>query len=129
MTIKSQIEEIFKEPVKENDIEAIALTSKNGIPIASYVEKKDEHESFSTLSATILGASEVIFSALEKKQPVDIIIRSDESILFIQENSSDSVLSMMGKSEDEERLIEIMDDISKKLKEIREGSLEIEVKK
>lgn len=60
---------------------------------------------------------------------MDIIVRSDESILFIQENSSDSVLSMMGKSEDEKRLIDIMDDISKKVKEIREGSLENEVKK
>ncbi len=129
MTIKNQIEEVFKEAVEKNDIEAVALTSKNGIPIASFIKKEGENESFSTLSATILGASEVIFSAFQKKHPEDILVRSDESILLIKENTPDSVLSMMGRAEDEKELLKIIDSISKKVKDIRQNSPGMEVGK
>ncbi|MFO7792476.1 MAG: roadblock/LC7 domain-containing protein [Candidatus Saliniplasma sp.] len=129
MSTKKDIEKIFKHSTEENDIEAIAMTSKNGVPIASYMEKKEEHESFSTLSATILGASEVIFSAFNKKGIDNIFIGSDESILLIKEATSDSVLSLMGKSEDKEDLLKMMDEIVDKVKDIGGDSSKFEVTK
>ncbi|MGM0404821.1 MAG: roadblock/LC7 domain-containing protein [Thermoplasmatota archaeon] len=127
MAMKKDIEEVFSKSIEKYDIGALALTSKNGIPIASKLKKENEHESFSTLSATILGASEVIFSAFEKNQPEDILVKSNDSLLLIKETSSDSVIALLGNIKDEDELIEALDDISDKVKEIRENSSKIEV--
>ena len=101
-------------------MKAIALTSKNGIPIASMVEKKGEHESFSTLSATILGASDVIFSSMENDEPENIIIDSQDAVLMIKEVADDSVLSLLGDVEDKDSLKDKIDEIKNKIEEIRE---------
>lgn len=127
MSMKKDLEELFKKSIEENDIEAVALTSKNGIPIASELENDREQESFSTLSATILGASEVIFSAFGKDQPEDILIKSKGSLLLIRETTSDSVIALLGRLEDEEKLIKIMDEVYNEVKRIREASSKIEV--
>lgn len=127
MTIKKDIKILFKNSVEEYPIEAIALTSKNGIPIASQVKKDKERESFSTLSATILGASEVIFSAFEKDQPEDILIKSKDSLLLIKETTHDSVLALMGKLKDKDELNEVINEISYEVEKIRGKSSKTEV--
>ncbi len=129
MAMKRDVEELFENSIEANDIHAIALTSKNGIPIASKLKEGNEHESFSTLSATILGASEVIFSAFKKEQPDDILIKSNDSILLIREIKSDSVLALMGKLKDKDKLIEVMGNISKEMEDIIENSPKFEVAK
>ncbi len=129
MTMKNEVEEVFKQTTEGSDIEAIALTSKNGVPIASYMENREEHESFSTLSATILGASEVIFSAFDKGSIEEISIDSNESILLIKEATPDSVLSLLGNSEDKEILLKEVEKIADKVKDIGGHSSEIEVTK
>jgi len=87
------------------------LISKNGVPIASHLEDKKINESFSTLSATILGANEVIFSEFERKEPELIIGRSEDSILLIKEIDSNTVLSVLADSDNKEEMIEKMDEI------------------
>nr|AGF92968.1 hypothetical protein FLSS-6_0023 [uncultured organism] len=107
-------------------MEAIALTSKNGVPIASYMEREEENESFSTLSATIFGASEVIFSGFEKKNPNLVMGDSDDTVLLIRELGTNAVLSMLGDAEHKEELIDKIDemvseiDILQKASEIKE---------
>ncbi len=107
-------------------MDAIALTSKNGVPIASYLEKQEENESFSTLSATILGASEVIFSGFEKQNPDFIVGNSKDSVLLIREVGANAVLSVLGDSDSKDQMIEDMEemvseiDVLEKASEIKE---------
>ncbi len=128
VTIKArkEVEEIFEEYSAKTDMDAIALTSKNGIPIASYLKKEEEDESFSTLSATILGASEVIFSAFEKQNPDFIIGNSEDSVLLVREVGANTVLSVLGDSSNKEEMIKDMEemvseiDVLEKASEIKE---------
>ncbi len=117
---KEEIEKILEDHGAKTDIDAIALTSKDGVPVASYVEKEKEHESFSTLSATILGAGEVIFSGFEKKKPDLFIGESKESVLLIKSIDTDMALSLLADSDKEEEMKRDMDEIASKIREISE---------
>lgn len=83
------------------------------------MEAKEQHESFSTLSATILGASEVIFSSFEKDDPNNVVIDSDDTVLVIQHVGEDTVLSVMGIEESKEKIIDHAEEISLEVAEIR----------
>ncbi|MEF8832459.1 MAG: hypothetical protein V5A66_02945 [Candidatus Thermoplasmatota archaeon] len=115
----------MREYGSKTEIDAIALTSKNGIPIASHLENEKENESFSTLSATILGAGEVIFSGLEKENPEVIVGHSANSLLLIKGVDTDMALSLLGDSDKEEKLKKDMDELVSKMNELSE-TFEIE---
>lgn len=119
---QKQVEEIFEEYCKENEIEGIALTSKNGIPIASYLDKPEQSESFSTLSATIMGASEVIFSSFENNNPDLISARSEDSILMIKEMGTNAVLSVIGDSDKKDELMDKIDEIIEEIDVLEKAS-------
>ncbi len=119
---QKQVEEIFEEYCEENEIEGIALTSKNGIPIASYLDKPEQSESFSTLSATIMGASEVIFSSFEKSNPGLITAKSEGSILMIKEMGTNAVLSVIGDLDKKDELIERIDEIIEEIDVLEKAS-------
>ncbi len=87
------------------------MTSKNGVPIAFYIRNEDENESFSTLSATILGAAEVIFSSFEKKNPDLIVCDSDDSTLLIKEVGANAVLAVLGDSDMKEEIKKELDEM------------------
>ncbi|MBS3816382.1 MAG: roadblock/LC7 domain-containing protein [Candidatus Thermoplasmatota archaeon] len=122
MRAKKEVEEIFKEYCEKPAIEAIALASKNGIPIAFHLQDEEENESFSTLSATILGASEVIFSGFEKKNPNIIACDSKDSVLLIKEVGTNAVLSMMGDSDKKEEMIEDINEMVSEIDVIEKAS-------
>lgn len=118
--MREGIQNYFEEFKSDPQVKALALTSKNGIPIAHIVEKEGEHESFSTLSATILGASEVIFSSMENDEPGNILVDSDDALLVIKGIDDERVLSLMGDTDDREELLKMIDDIRKTIEEIKE---------
>lgn len=103
-------------------MKAISLTSKNGVPIAFHLENEEENESFSTLSATILGASEVIFSSFEKENPELIVCNSDDSTLLISEVGTNAVLSVLGDSDRKEEMIEDMKEMVSEIETAEKGS-------
>ncbi len=110
---------MFKEYFKQGDIHALVLASKNGIPIATCIKKKDRSESFSALSATVLGASEVILSGLGKNRPELIEIDAGDSVLLIKELDRNSVLSLLGDSREVNYLKEILYEIDSKINNIK----------
>jgi predicted regulator of Ras-like GTPase activity (Roadblock/LC7/MglB family) len=61
----------------EQNIEICAVISRNGIPLAHELPDGVHIDAFSTLSATILGASEVIYSGLGKTVPDRVMIESN----------------------------------------------------
>ncbi len=103
-------------------MEAISLTSKNGVPIAFHLENVEENESFSTLSATILGAGEVIFSSFEKANPELILGSSKDSVLLIQEVGANAVLSILGDSDKKEEIKNEMDEIISEIEKFEDDS-------
>jgi len=98
------------------------LTSKNGVPIAFHLENEEENESFSTLSATILGASEVIFSSFEKENPELIVCDSNDSVLLISEVGNNAVLSILGDPDKKKEMIEDMKKITSEIETVEKGS-------
>ena len=101
-------------------IDAIALTSKDGVPVASHLEKEKEQESFSTLSATILGAGEVIFSGFDKEKPDLFVGHSEESVLLIKGIDTDMALSLLADSDKEKELRRDIEEMASKIGELSE---------
>jgi predicted regulator of Ras-like GTPase activity (Roadblock/LC7/MglB family) len=58
-------------------IDICAVISRNGIPLAYELPDGVHIDAFSTLSATILGASEVIYSGLRKNVPELVLIEAN----------------------------------------------------
>ncbi len=88
------------------------LASKNGIPLATHLDRPEKNESFSALSATIFGASDVIFTSFDKKTPDIVEINSDETLLLIKGIGKSAVLAVMGSSSRKETLEDIAEKVS-----------------
>lgn len=106
----------------DKDVDAIALTSKNGVPIVSHVKKERENESFSTLSATMLGAGEVVFSGFEKQKPDFVVGHSDDSVLLIKGVGPDMALSILGDCDREKEIKKDMEEMVSKIDELSDFS-------
>ena len=77
MSAVEELKTILNELKTEQDIEICAVVSRNGIPLAYELPEGAHIDAFSTLSATILGASEVIYSGLGKKTPQRVMIEAN----------------------------------------------------
>ncbi len=114
--IKPEVQRIFEEHHDEV-VEAMVLASKNGIPIASFLNKPEKNESFGALTATIFGASDVIFTSFDKTTPDMVEIVSDDTILLLKGIGKSAVLAIMGVSSEKSLLRSIMDSVSAKIEE------------
>ncbi|UCE72978.1 MAG: roadblock/LC7 domain-containing protein [Methanomassiliicoccales archaeon] len=77
MSAVEELKSILNDMRTEQEIEICAVISRNGIPLAYELPEGVHIDAFSTLSATILGASEVIYSGLRKKIPEHVLITSN----------------------------------------------------
>lgn len=77
MSAVEELKTILNELRSEQNIEICAVISRNGIPLAYELPDGVHIDAFSTLSATILGASEVIYSGLGKTVPQRVMIESN----------------------------------------------------
>jgi predicted regulator of Ras-like GTPase activity (Roadblock/LC7/MglB family) len=68
---------------KEHGIEISAIVSKSGVPLAWHMPDESALETFATLSATILGASEVVYSGLGQQPPRRVTIESEAGGTFV----------------------------------------------
>ncbi len=60
-----------------------AIVSRSGVPIAWSIPSGMTVDNFAALSATLLGASEVIYSTLGKAAPIRIVVESDDGHLVV----------------------------------------------
>ncbi len=119
ITIKTEVESIFEENFHDY-MEALVLASKNGIPLATKMEKQEKNESFSALSATILGASDVIFASFDKSEPQIVEVSSDEDILLIKGVGKNAVLSLLGETSEKNKLMKDLSKIAMSIEESKE---------
>ena len=98
-------------------IEIAGIVSRNGIPIVCNVPPGSQVDTFSTLSATIMGAAEVVFTGVGKDKPSVVLISSQSSNMICTPISQKSLLVLMGDKSFEE-LIRISEDAKKEIKEV-----------
>lgn len=77
MSAVEELKSILNDMCANQQIEICAVISRNGIPLAYELPDGVHIDAFSTLSATILGASEVIYSGLRKNVPELVLIEAN----------------------------------------------------
>ena len=96
MAAVDALKEILDRLEKENGITISGVVSRNGIPIVCNMPNAGSADTFSTLSATIMGASEVIFSGIGKSKPDLVIMSSPDGNMVCTPISPKSLLVVMG---------------------------------
>ncbi|MFO8110058.1 MAG: roadblock/LC7 domain-containing protein [Thermoplasmata archaeon] len=91
----------------------MVLVSKNGIPLTTISKESGKNESFSALTATIFGASDVVFTSFDKSSPTMIEVDSNDDILFIKGVGKSTVFAVIGPSSKKSSLKAIMDGVTK----------------
>lgn len=99
----------------ESDISAIV--SRSGIPIAWDLPEDVIVEHFATLAATLLGASEVVYTSLRKASPGRVVVQSDNGTLVAVAIGTNALLVAMADME-EGRLLEAVDDAADQVVEV-----------
>jgi len=69
----------------------------------------------------MLGATEVIFSGFEKKNPDLIVAHSEDSVLFIKWVDNDMALSLLGDYDKEKKLKKDLEEIVSKIDDLTES--------
>ena len=83
MSMVGELKGIIGGMKSSHPVDLCAIISRNGIPLASDLPPGADVEVFSTLCATILGASDVISSGLGKSRPEMVAIKSGGETLVI----------------------------------------------
>ena len=60
-----------------------AIVSRSGVPIAWVTPQGTPVENLAALSATLLGASEVIYSGVSKPPPNRVVVESGDGVLVV----------------------------------------------
>ena len=94
--------------------EISAIVSRSGIPIAWNVPEDIHIENFATLSATLLGASEVVYTGLKKAPPNRVVVESTDGTLVAVGLGSKALLVALS-SGDQEKLLEGVLEASRKI--------------
>ncbi|UCF09107.1 MAG: roadblock/LC7 domain-containing protein [Thermoplasmata archaeon] len=96
MSAVEELKSILSDLKKKNKIEICAVVSRNGIPLAYELPEEAHIDAFSTLSATILGASEVIYSGLGKQAPSRVLIEANGTNYIAMGVGPKALLVVMG---------------------------------
>ena len=107
MSAMEELKNILSELKSTKDIEICAVISRNGIPLAWELPQNAHIDAFSTLSATILGASEVIYSGLGKETPERVMIEANGSNYIAMGLGTKALLVAMSTAESADLIVDI----------------------
>lgn len=119
-----EYKKILNEMSSEHNIDIAAIVSRNGVPIAWNIPEEMNVETFATLSATIIGASEVIYTGLKRESPQKVVVHSENGSLVAVGISKKALLVAIGSDADD-KVFEAVDDATKKIKDLLESQAEI----
>ncbi len=117
MSAVEELKSILNELKTEKNIEICAVISRNGIPLAYELPKGVHIDAFSTLSATILGASEVIYSGLGKTTPQRVMIEANGTN-YIAMGVGPKALLVVMSSTDSTALLTDLENAAEKVREV-----------
>ena len=102
MSMMAELKKVLAQLKTDSGASICAIVSRNGIPIAYDAPEGSHMDTFSTLSATILGASEVIYSGLKKEKPEMVLARSPSGTLIARPIGVKALLVVLGDRPPEE---------------------------
>ncbi len=113
--LNSELEKLSQ----EHGIDISAIVSRSGVPIAWHLPDDSAMETFATLSATIIGASEVVYSGLGKEPPHRVTIESEQGNTFVASGLDKKTLIVaMSDSVEHEDLTNALLEAEKRIKEV-----------
>jgi predicted regulator of Ras-like GTPase activity (Roadblock/LC7/MglB family) len=116
MSMLADLKVELKKLEDEHGIEISAVVSRSGVPIAWNMASESHVETFATLSATILGASEVVYADLGKVPPKHIFIESQDGTFLATPLGTKALLVGMSKSKSGRDLLSSLDVAVEKVK-------------
>ncbi len=73
-----------------------AVVTRSGVPVAYVLPEDVPADNFATMAATLLGALEVIFSAVSGPAPEHVVVRTDRGRLFVRAVTTKAFLVAVG---------------------------------
>lgn len=105
MSIVADLTKELDALASEHGIEISAVVTRSGAPIAWHLPNGTSAETISTLSATIFGASEVIYTGHGWEKPRKVTIEAGEQGVFITRSlGTKAILVLMSKNMDRTEL-------------------------
>lgn len=117
MSTVDDLKRILNELSSEFEVDISAIVSRSGVPIAWNIPDDVHVETFATLSATLLGASEVVYTGLSRGTPKRVIVQSEDGTLVAVGLSKKALLVAMG-SKDDDAIYDAVEDAAKKIKNV-----------
>lgn len=115
------LKETLTKIADENGLSICAVVSKSGIPIVWHGLDDGNRETFATLTATVLGATEVIYSSLGMESDSLVVNSvSAENNIAMMEINSKSMIVLLGRKDTAE-LNEIAGKALSRVKEVFEN--------
>ena len=113
--LNSELEKLSQ----EHGIDISAIVSRSGVPIAWHLPDDSAMETFATLSATIIGASEVVYSGLGKEPPYRVTIESEQGNTFVASGLDKKTLMVaMSDSIEHDDMAKALLGAEKRIKEV-----------
>jgi len=78
----AEIKQVLADFNQVNGALLSAVISRAGVPMAWNMPSDIHSENFSTLTATLLGASEVLYTGLKRRSPERVVVESPEGTLI-----------------------------------------------
>lgn len=117
MSIVDELKKILADLNSSYGVEISAIVSRSGMPIAYNLPKDIHVETFATLSATLLGASEVVYTGLGKETPKRVVVESEGGNLIAVGLGKKAILVAMS-SDTMERLGEGVEVATANIREV-----------
>jgi predicted regulator of Ras-like GTPase activity (Roadblock/LC7/MglB family) len=103
----------------EHGIEMSAVISRSGVPIAWHITKEASAETVATLSATIFGASEVIYTSQGRQPPQRVIVESEDGGAMITCSlGKKALLILMSMNVNSNQLTTVAETASRKIRDV-----------
>jgi predicted regulator of Ras-like GTPase activity (Roadblock/LC7/MglB family) len=118
------LKEVPNELSSEYEIDISAIVSRSGVPIAWNIPEDVHVETFATLSATLLGASEVVYTGLSRGTPKRVIVQSEDGTLVAIGLSKKALLVALG-GRDDDGVFEAVENAARKIKDVLQSEANI----
>ncbi|MBA3046402.1 MAG: roadblock/LC7 domain-containing protein [Candidatus Thermoplasmatota archaeon] len=101
MTVATELTNELDRLASEHSVEISAIITRSGAPIAWHLPPGSSAETIATLSATIFGASEVIFTGSGWNKPAKVSVESiPEGCMVTRSLGRKAILVLMSKKLD-----------------------------
>jgi len=117
MSMMADLKKVLGKLKADCNADVAAIVSRNGIPIAYEAPEGSHMDTFSTLSATILGAAEVIYSGLKKDKPEWVMVQSPSGVMIGKPIGAKAILVVVSKLSSEQLSAKV-DEATESIKEV-----------